>query len=82
MPAATKSTYSLDATTLERLTRLAKRWQVSKTEAIRRALAKAEQTDAPTPEERIAALHELQRLTAERGIDVEKWKQTIKDGRR
>ena len=82
MPAATKSTYSLDAATLERLTRLAKRWQVSKTEAIRRALVKAEQTDAPTPEERIAALHALQKSMKERKVDFAEWQRVIKDGRR
>ncbi len=82
MPSATKSTYSLDAATLERLVRLSKRWQVSKTEAIRRALAKAEEADALTPAQRIAALHQLQRVTAERGVDLEKWKRIIKDGRR
>lgn len=82
MASVAKSTYSLDAASIERLTRLSKRWQVSKTETIRRALAKAEEVDQPTPEERIAALHELQRLTAERGIDVEKWKRDIRNGRR
>ena len=67
---------------VERLQRLAKRWQVSKTEAIRRALAKADETDALTSEDRVAALHALQRLTTERNIDVKKWQQDIKDARR
>ncbi|CAN5501546.1 hypothetical protein BH18VER1_BH18VER1_07810 [soil metagenome] len=82
MPTATKSTFSLDPVSLERLNRLARRWQVSKTEVLRRALTAADIPVGPTPEERIAALHELQRLTRERGIDIEKWKRTIKDGRR
>lgn len=82
MPSASKSTYSLDAPSLERLTRLAQRWQVSKTDAIRRALRKVDEADAPSPEERIAALHELQRITAEQGIDLKKWRKTIRDGRR
>lgn len=82
MPSASKATYSLDPATLERLQRLAKRWQVSKTEAIRRALTKADETDTPTAEERIAALHELQRITKERGIDLKQWQKTIRDGRR
>ena len=82
MPAATKSTYSLDAASLERLTRLAKRWQVSKTEAIRRALLKAEQTDAPTAEQRIAVLHSLQKSMKERNVDFAEWQRIIKDGRR
>lgn len=81
MPSATKSTYSLDPETLERLERLARRWQVSKTEVIRRAVAKVD-SGVPSADERIAALHELQRLTEERGIDLKKWQRTIKDGRR
>ncbi|MBA2430676.1 MAG: hypothetical protein H0V56_01005 [Chthoniobacterales bacterium] len=82
MPAAIKSTFSLDTASIERLKRLSRHWQVSKTEAIRRALAEAEKAAAPTPEQRIDALHQLQRLTAERGVDLEKWQQTIKNGRR
>ena len=82
MPSATKATYSLDAASLERLTRLARRWQVSKTEVIRRALVKADEVDVPTPEERIAALHTLQRWVKEKNIDLEKWQETIRNGRR
>ena len=82
MPAATKSTYSLDPATLERLTRLAKRWQVSKTEAIRRALTEADKTKQPTAEQRIAALHALQQSLKKRGVDFEEWQRTIRDGRR
>lgn len=82
MSAATKSTFSLDPVTIERLNRLAHRWQVSKTEVLRRALNQAETADTPSPQERINALRELQRITKERGIDLDKWQQTIKDGRR
>ena len=81
MPSASKATYSLDAASLERLKRLSQRWQVSKTEAIRRALAKADELDARSPEQRIAALHALQKSLKDRGVDFEKWKQTIRDGR-
>jgi DNA repair photolyase len=82
MPSVTKATYSLDATSLDRLQRLARRWQVSKTEVLRRALRQAAETDAPSRAERVAALHRLQQMTKERGIDLKKWRQTIKDGRR
>lgn len=82
MPSATKATFSLDPATIERLNRLAHHWQVSKTEVVRRALNKADESATLSPEERIAALHELQRLTKERGINIAKWQQTIKDGRR
>lgn len=82
MSSATKSTFSLDPATIERLNRLAHRWQVSKTEVVRRALNKADEHAALSAEERIAALHELQRLTKKRGVDFEKWQKTIKDARR
>jgi hypothetical protein len=82
VPSVSKATYSLDPASLERLKRLSQRWQVSKTEAIRRALAKADEVDAPSAEERIAALHALQKSLKDRGVDFEKWKQTIRDGRR
>ncbi len=82
MSAATKSTFSLDVASLERLKRLAQRWQVSKTEVLRRALSKAEESDTPTPEERIAALHALQEKFADAGVDFEKWKRDIKRARR
>ena len=82
MPSVSKATYSLDAASLARLTRLARRWQVSKTEAIRRALAKADEGDTPTPEERIAALHTLQRWVKDRNIDLDQWQETIRNGRR
>ncbi len=82
MPSASKATYSLDPTSLDRLQRLAKRWQVSKTEAIRRALAKADSTDVLSPEERIAALHALQKSLKDRGVDFQKWQDSIRDGRR
>ena len=81
MPSATKATYSLDSETLEKLKRLSHRWQVSKTEALRRAVHRAAES-VPSPEERIAALHSLQRWAKEKRIDLEKWKKTIKDGRR
>ena len=81
MPSATKATFSLDAASLEKLNKLSRRWQVSKTEVLRRALTKADQNDMLSPEERIAALHELQRWAKDAKIDFKQWKRTIKDGR-
>ena len=71
----------MDSETLEKLNRLSHRWQVSKTEALRRAVQRAAEA-APSPEERIAALHSLQRWAKEKRIDLEKWKKLIKRGRR
>ncbi|MGI8482519.1 MAG: hypothetical protein ACR2MF_10750 [Chthoniobacterales bacterium] len=82
MPSASKGTYSLDTASLEKLNRLSRRWQVSKTEVLRRALSQATEADVPSIEERIEALHSLQRWAKEKNIDLEKWKQTISDGRR
>lgn len=82
MPSATKATYSLDPLTLERLARLARHWQVSKTEVIRRALAKADAKNVPTAAERIAALQALQKSLKDRRVDFAKWRRTIREGRR
>ena len=64
------------------LNRLARRWQVSKTEVLRRALQQAAQNEAVSPAERLTALHELQRSVADKRVDLKEWQQTIKDGRR
>lgn len=82
MPSALKSTYSLDAVSLDRLQRLARRWQVSKTEAIRRALRKADESDARGADRRLAALHSLQQSLKKRGVDFEEWKATMRNARR
>ena len=81
MPSATKATYSLDSDTLEKLNRLSHRWQVSKTEALRRAVHRAAEI-APSSEERIEALHSLQRWAKEKRINLKEWQKMIKDGRR
>jgi hypothetical protein len=51
MPIMKKTTFRLDAETIEMVNRLARRWKVSKSEAVRRALNQvpktAEQTIAP-----------------------------------
>lgn len=77
-----KSTFSLDQASIQKLKRLARKWQVSKTEVLRRALAKAEEPDVSSVEERLEALHRLQRWAKEKQIDFQKWKKTIKNGRR
>jgi hypothetical protein len=81
MSSAIKSTYSLDAPSVVTLNRLARQWQVSKTEVLRRALRQASQQESISPAERIAALRELQRSVAEKRIDLKKWQRTVKDGR-
>jgi hypothetical protein len=58
-----RSTFALDPETVHALDRLARRWQVSKSEAVRRMVSVAsavEEVDASS--DALAALDELQRL--------------------
>jgi hypothetical protein len=82
MAAATKSTFSLDPATIDRITDLSERWQVSKTEVLRRAVRQADERVALDAEQRIAALHRLQKSLKDRKVDFNKWKKAINDGRR
>ena len=59
-----RSTYSLDLETVRRLEALAKRWETSKSGALRRAIRLASEDARPTVNEKLAALDELQRLLA------------------
>lgn len=57
-----KSTYSLDVETVRALERLARRWNVSKSEALRRAIqASAVRAPREADREGLSALDELQR---------------------
>lgn len=83
MSPATETTYALDASSLATLNHLAQRWQVSKAEALQRALQQAAAREpSASPEERIAALHQLQKDLKDRDVDFDAWQQTIRDGRR
>ncbi|WP_396626080.1 ribbon-helix-helix protein, CopG family [Luteitalea sp.] len=53
-----RSTYSLDVETVERIEQLARRWNVSKSEVLRRAVKMADEQSAVS--DRLAALKELQ----------------------
>ena len=78
MPAAPKSTYALDAATVATVNQLALRWQVSKNEAVRRALREAAEREAITPEQRMMALRQLQDELHAKGVDFDAWKKTIR----
>ncbi len=82
MAAGTKATFSLDRPTIQKIDSLAERWGVSKTEVLRRAITRATEAEQITVDERIDALHTLQRWVKEKKIDTDKWRRTIKDGRR
>lgn len=78
-----KSTFSLDDLTIAKLQALARKWQVPKTEVLRRAVREAAERESDVSvEEKLAALHELQRQFAEAKTDFVKWRKTIREGRR
>lgn len=55
-----KATYSLDVETVRALERTAKRWNVSKSEALRRAILSAAARDDSLPQDALASLEALQ----------------------
>jgi len=72
--ALTKATYSLDRETLKRLQQLARTWQVSKTEVVRRAIRSAAERELPIPwDKRLEALRALRASMQARGVDFKKW---------
>ena len=56
-----KSTYSLDVETVRALDDMARRWGVTKSEALRRAIRAARHGSTPARAEALTALDELQR---------------------
>ena len=63
-----KTTYSLDVETVEALEQMARRWRVSKSEALRRAIRLAAGQTAGGAAEALTALDSLQ---ASLGLDTE-----------
>jgi hypothetical protein len=59
-----KSTYSLDVETVAALERMARRWNVPKSEALRRAIHRASEEDGDVPLTPVQALEALQRACA------------------
>ncbi len=77
-----KTTYSLDVETVRTLEQMAKRWNVSKSEALRRAIRLAAKKPALGVEVGLQALDELQsslRLSAEK---ARRWEQRVRNERR
>ena len=56
-----RSTYALDVETVQTLERIAQRWKVSKSEALRRAIRAAAADDRTSANDALAALDRLQR---------------------
>ena len=68
-----KSTYSLDIGTVRALEGLAHRWNVSKSEALRRAIRSEANRQPTRPNARVEALRALQKSVAARGVDLDDW---------
>ena len=70
-----KTTYTLDDESARALATLAQHWNVTESEALRRALLQVASSYGPilSPEERLAALNRLQKSLAERGVDFDAW---------
>jgi hypothetical protein len=66
-----RSTYSLDLETMRRIENLARRWDVSKSEVLRRALRMADDQSAGA--ERLTLFRELQRRANLNSEQVDAW---------
>ena len=67
-----RSTYVMDIETMQALERISRRWKVSKSEALRRAIRAAVEQPLSEPKDALRALDELQRslkLTPARARD-------------
>lgn len=74
-----KSTYSLDVDSVRTLKTLAARWNVSKSEVIRRALRVAAMTgDHADDDVALNALTRLQNTVRERGVDLTEWGRDVR----
>ena len=77
-----KSTYSLDVESVRALEALARRWRVSKSEALRRAIRSEAGRQPDRSRDALAALDELQASLRSRDVDLEEWAREVEAGRR
>ena len=84
-----KSTYSLDVETVRTLESLARRWNVSKSEVLRRAIRAAAEEGSPRAGElspraqrKLEAFRKLQASLKRRGVDFERWEREVRAERR
>jgi hypothetical protein len=76
-----KSTYSLDLATVRALEGLARRWNVSKSEALRRAIRSEVERQPSRADTRLEALRQLQESVSARGVDLAAWERDARDVR-
>ena len=77
-----KSTYSLDIETVRQLEAMAKRWKVSKSEALRRAIRAAASRQPAVGQEALEALHALQDVLGLTGEAAKSWEDGVRAERR
>jgi len=77
-----KSTYALDIETARALEDMARRWGVSKSEALRRAIRAARRGPSPGAPKALAALDALQRSLALESRTAARWEKRMRAERR
>ena len=77
-----KSTYSLDVETVRTLESLARRWNVSKSEVLRRAIRAAAEEKSPRARRKLEALRQLKASVKRRGVDLAAWEREARAERR
>lgn len=76
-----KSTYSLDVETVRQLEAMARRWNVSKSEALRRAIRAAASQQPPVGQEALEALQALQDTLGLTDKAAGSWEDEVRDER-
>ena len=76
-----KTTYSLDLETVRKLEQMARRWNVSKSEALRRAIRAAAKEEPGEGQEAIRALDELQRSLGLDAAEAVRWEKAAQTER-
>ena len=77
-----KSTYSLDVESVRALEDLARRWGVSKSEALRRSIRSEAGRQPAMGKDALAALDQLQASLRARKIDLARWARDLRSERR
>ena len=77
-----KSTYSFDVQTHRTLEELARRWEVSRSEALRRAIRIAASQAIPPGEEAVRALDELQQSLGLAPEGAARWEEQVRTERK
>jgi transposase-like protein len=77
-----KATYSLDLDTVRALERLARRWGVPKSEALRRAIRAAGEADRAAPDHPASGLDALQRALRLTPTKAAAWAREVRAERR